>query len=54
MEQTKPEQALNVLDVVTSKFQGSRQDHILITEALAILKAVVEQWKATQTVQNTQ
>ena len=36
-----PEQALEVLDNVASKYMGTRQDHIMITQALNVLRELL-------------
>lgn len=41
-----PEQALDILDQATAKFQGNRQDHILLSQALEAMKKMMEEHKA--------
>lgn len=46
MQNLNPEQALNVLDNVSSQVQASREDHATIQTAVQVLRAVVTQWNA--------
>lgn len=41
--QLTPEQALAYLDNVAAQYKGTRQDHLLLTEALSIFKALILQ-----------
>lgn len=36
-----PDQAINILDQASSKFQGNREDHVLIVQSLEMLRALI-------------
>jgi hypothetical protein len=38
-----PEQAIDILDQIAAKFHGNRQDHILINEAMGVVKSLHKQ-----------
>jgi hypothetical protein len=40
-----PEQALEHLDGVAGKYQGTRDDHNLLSASISLLQQVVAQWR---------
>jgi hypothetical protein len=45
-----PEVALNFLDQVAAKFQGTRTDHHALEASMALLKSIVVEWQQTKEV----
>jgi len=40
-----PEKALEHLDGIASKYQGTRDDHTVLSSSIVILKEVILQWR---------
>lgn len=40
-----PEKALEHLDEIAAKYQGTRDDHTVLSTSVAILQQVVAQWR---------
>lgn len=40
-QQMTPQEALSLLNNVTSKYQGTREDHVLIEQAINVLSGVL-------------
>ncbi len=45
VQEPTPEEALALLDKVTVNFQGTRQDHQLISQALSVLFHFIQEHK---------